>query len=138
MKQFLAWIVLGVFLLMVLVGGNWAYRYFTAPIEGTVNAEQYIESAGNRISTYEEFYGLCSSAQAMQDNIAFQKEMMQDMDKESSTYERTLITVSGMNARLNQMVREYNSASNQEYTSARFKSKSLPDSLVASQPILRQ
>lgn len=129
MKNVFVWAIVGIISITLLTAGGWAYRYYTAPIEGIVGAQEQIESSSNRISTYEEFYGLCADSRTLQQNIQSQKDLLSNLEKGTVDYSHTLKNISGMQAQLHRYVNDYNSMSNQSYTAAKFKSEGLPRTL---------
>lgn len=136
MKLF-GWICAGLVALALLIGGSYAYRYYMAPVKGVVGAEETLESAGKRISSYDSFFDLCANAQTMQGNIKDQEFNLSklDMKTDPELYKITLTNVTGMKSRLRDVVNQYNANSQKEYTTARFKSSNLPSRLNADQPI---
>ena len=117
--------VIAFFVCMVLlVFGGWAFKYFTAPIKGTVDAEVQIESAESRISNYNHFYDLCSQVQSMKQSIQNQKELLEYSDDENR--QRVLANIAGMKSQLSRYVNQYNADASKSYTAARFRSATLP------------
>lgn len=120
---------IGVVAVMVAVSmSSLAYRYFTADIKGTVDAEEQISSGGNRVQEYEKFFRLCENAQNMKGNLQTQKELLEDAE---TSRERANIrtNIAGINATIRKNVNQYNSMSKQ-YTTDRFKDSNLPARLT--------
>lgn len=112
-------IVLLLVLIAVLSFGTLAWRYYTAELQGRVDAEEQIESSSSRIQRYQEFFSICQSVQTKEDAIDNLRNntSMDDQRKGSAI-------TANQNARA-QLINEYNSKSAQSYTAARFKASNL-------------
>ena len=126
-------VILAIVVLIAMIFGGWAFRYFTAPIQGRVDAEQRIESGTNRIQQYNKFFDLCANAQTTQTSLQTQKDMLESMEGKEA--ERIRSNVAGMTAQLARTVNQYNVDARKDYTAARFHDSNLPFQLNASQPI---
>lgn len=126
-------VILAILAVITMIFGGWAFKYFTAPIQGRVDAEQRIESGTNRIQQYNKFFDLCASAQTTQTSLQTQKEMLELVDGKEA--ERIRSNVAGMTAQLARTVNQYNVDARKDYTAARFHDSDLPFQLNASRPI---
>ncbi|MAX33709.1 MAG: hypothetical protein CME72_11675 [Halomonadaceae bacterium] len=111
-------------LLLLVIAGGWAFRYFTAETRGIVNAEEQIESAGSRITNYEHFYDLCAAVQGHEDALAAQRHALANAEGDEA--ERIRANVAGLEAQRNRAIRRYNADARKAYTRARFLGEDLP------------
>lgn len=116
----------------LMAGGGWAWRYYTAPIEGVVEAEEQINSGSNRIAKYNYFFDMCATIQSDKEALAIQKEML-DNAESADERERIRANIAGINAQLRRNVNQYNADAGKEYTAARFKANSLPYNINANE-----
>lgn len=88
-----------------------------------------VEGNGDyRIAAYDEFYKLCSTAQAKNDQI----DVLQSELDFATDPDRKAQLQSGITAQKNtkaELVREYNSKAASEYTKGQFKDSNLPSEL---------
>ena len=123
MKKEISKGVLAIIILVVTIVvaslSSLAWRYFTAEIQGRVEAEEQIESASSRIQRYQEFFNICQSIQTKEDAIDNLR-ANSTMDKER----KDMAITANQNAR-SQLINEYNSKSAQSYTAERFKQSNL-------------
>lgn len=120
---------IGVVGIMVTISmSSLAYRYFTADVKGTVDAEEQISSGGNRVQEYEKFFRLCENAQNMKGNLQTQKELL-NVAETSRERANIRTNIAGINATIRKNVNQYNSMSKQ-YTTDRFKDSNLPARLT--------
>lgn len=122
-KRTVVAVVIVLFFIAVLSLVFLGWRYFTAPVKGVVEAQEQIHRGANRIQEYEKFFDLCYSAKATQDTITQQQALLESGAKHP---DQVRTTITGLQARLNQIVNEYNSNSHKSYTSAQFKASELP------------
>lgn len=127
-------IILGIVLLMALSLGSLAWRYYTADIRGTVDAEEQIESGRSKITNYNHFFDLCSLAQTRQQSLEVQKSLLENAES-SDERVRVRSNIAGLEAQLNRAINQYNVDVQKEYTMARFKDVDLPYELSATQSI---
>ena len=69
-------IITSVLIVVGLIVGVWAYRYYTAETRGKIGAREQIQSSSSRISGYNHFFNLCASIQGHEgalDSIAYWK-----------------------------------------------------------------
>lgn len=118
----------------LLVAGGWAWRYYTAPIKGKVDAEVQIESAPNRIQKYENFYDMYATIQTDVAALNAQKSLLEDLktDETASKSElsRVRTNVAALQAQIQRQINEYNADARKEYTDARFFPDDLPRKLT--------
>ena len=109
----------------VLAGAGWAIRYFTAPIEGRVGAQERIQSAPNRIAQYNHFFDLCAGVRADEAALERQTEQLQT---ETDAFQRTRIqtNISGLTGHRASLIEEYNANARKDYTDAQFRDSDLP------------
>lgn len=118
-------IVVGLLVVVLLSGAGLAWRYFTAPIKGVVDAEEQINQGSNRIQKYNHFFDLCSTIQSDKMALATQRSLL-DSAEGSKERERIRANIAGIQAQMNRNANQYNVDARKEYTSARFKSNDLP------------
>ena len=119
MSQGVLAIIVLVIALVVASLSSLAWRYFTAEVRGTVDAEEQIESASSRIQRYQEFFNICQSIQTKEDAIDNLR-ANSTMDEER----KGMAITANQNARSN-LINKYNSKSAQNYTAERFKQSNL-------------
>lgn len=112
-------VILGIILLVAISLGTLAWRYYTAEMRGSVDAQEQIESAPSRIQRYQEFFSICQSIQTKEDAI----DNLRANDSMDEQRKGSAITAN-QNAR-STLINEYNSMSSQSYTAARFKASNL-------------
>lgn len=132
--KYIGYVLLGILAAVALTFGGWAFKYYTAPIKGTVDAEVQIESGHNRIQNYERYFDMCSLAQTRQDSLEVQKSLLESAE-DSKERSRIRSNIAGLEAQLARAVNQYNVDVQKEYTMARFKDASLPYELSTTQPI---
>lgn len=119
----------GLLALVVLISATWAFRYLTAPIRGSVNAEEQLESAASRIARYDYFFDLCASVQRQKAQLAAQKERLSS-EPDGKIKSRVRANIAGIKSQVAGSVAQYNAESAKSYTSARFKASNLPYQLT--------
>lgn len=122
-------IAISVLALVLLVGGGWAFKYFTADIRGAVDQrEQTIADGQYRIAAYESFYDKCAAIQAKEDQIKQTSEREVSSDDSASGFtasQKESILLALRNSRA-EMVRSYNADARKEDTRANFLASDLP------------
>lgn len=126
MRNIALLVVGGIFLLVVIAGASWGWRYFTAPVRGIVDAEEQIESSGSRIYRYEQFFDLCAVVQAHEDKLDSQRLLLKELPVDSDQRSMTLTNIAGIEAQRANSIREYNANARKVYTDARFLDSTLP------------
>lgn len=123
--------VVGILLAIILiVGGSWAFRYYTAEIRGTVDAEEQLESSQSRISRYEEFFNLCATVQTRERALQAQKErLINSPHADSRELSRIRSNIAALESQRERAINTYNARASQAYTSGRFKASNLPHRL---------
>lgn len=116
--------MVAILILAALIGGTWAYRYYTAEVRGVVGAEEKIQSSGNRIDKYNKFFDTCAKAQEYQDKIQIQLDQLKNADGDQANKIQTRI--SGLKGMFSNTVRSYNQDARKNYTSGQFRSSKLP------------
>lgn len=122
--------ILGVILFVgVGVGGGWAWRYYTASIEGKVAAQQQIQSAPHRIIAYNHFFDLCAGVRADEVSLVAQTELLETITDavQRSRVQTNIIGLIGHRAGL---IEEYNVNARKDYTQGQFRDSDLPYQLV--------
>jgi len=119
------WIIVGLLVLVLMSGAGLAWRYFTAPVKGIVDAEEQINQGSNRIQKYNHFFDLCSTIQSDKMTLETQRSLLESAegDKERA---RVRANIAGIEAQMNRNANQYNVDARKEYTAARFKSSDLP------------
>ena len=128
-------ILIVILVFVVMAAGGWAYRYFTAPIEGVVEAEEIINQGENRIGRYNYFYDMCATIQSDKEALAIQKDIL-DNAESADERERIRANIAGISAQLRRNVNQYNADASKSYTAARFKSESLPYEIDANEEFI--
>lgn len=109
----------------ILIAGQWAFRYYTAPIEGKVGAEQQLESAPSRIVNYEHYFDLCAEIQGLEAALTAQKQRTSSNKVEAN--------IAGITAQRARLIAQYNADASKSYTRARFLGDTLPRSINPNQ-----
>ena len=130
----IGWIIAGILGAMLLIGGcvagSWAYRYYTAPIEGRVGAQEQIQSAPSRIVNYNHFFDLCAAIQGHEGNIdAAQGQLGQGLRDDER--ERVIQTIAGLKGQRVRSIAQYNADARKNYTAGQFRDSDLPYQLAA-------
>lgn len=107
----------------------WGWVYSTAEIRGKVGAEVKIESADNRISSYEHFFDLCAAVQGYEQALLAQTSAF----SAGANPERTYANIAGIRAQRARAIAQYNADANKSYTKARFLGDELPRRLEINQ-----
>lgn len=117
--------ILIIAIIISLTVGGWAWRYYTAEIRGTVDAEEQIESAPSRISNYNRFYNLCSNVQQYETQIDVQENML-EKTVDSDRKDRIQSNIAGLKGQRAHSIQRYNAMARQNYTAGRFRASDLP------------
>ncbi len=119
----------GVILLVIVMAafslGYWFWIKTTAEIKGVSEAERQIESASNRIVSYNQFFDLCAAIQEREASLIAQESIL-DSAESSSERQRVRANIAGITASRQGLIAKYNANANKEYTNARFLGESLP------------
>lgn len=119
------YIILSFFIIVIISVGFWWIRVENADRIGRGNAEIQIESAENRIATYNHFFDLCVSvkdAEVAIDGTASQ--IKATTDQHTINVLQTNLTAQ-QNTRA-QGINQYNADAKKNYTDARFLAMNLP------------
>lgn len=119
-----------VVIIAAVVGAGWAIRYYTAPIEGRVGAQEKIQSASHRIVAYNHFFDLCAGVRADEVSLDAQTEQLQATADE---FQRTRIqtNITGLKGHRAGLIEEYNANARKDYTEAQFRDSNLPFQIPA-------
>lgn len=127
MKQGTLIVLAVVFGIALLIGGSWAFRYYTAEIRGAVDAEEQITRGASRISRYEEFYNRCASIQGHESALAAQEARLASItDQSSGEASRVRANIAGIRAQRDREIHRYNTDSANSYSRGRFRASNLP------------
>lgn len=110
----------------LLIGGVFAFRWFTAEPRGALDAREQVLADGDfRIAAYNHFFGLCSSVQAQEDREVSLTTELETSPSESrrSQIQASLTAVRSQRAEL---IRTYNADAAKDYTSGQFRDADLP------------
>ena len=109
----------------LVAGGAWAIRYFTAPIEGRVGAQERIQSAPHRIVAYNHFFDLCAGVRA--DEVALDAQMEQ-LQATTDAFQgaRVRTNITGLIGHRASLIEEYNANARKDYTEGQFRDSDLP------------
>lgn len=112
----------------LVVGGGWAYRYFSAPIEGALQQRETVQSGGSRIYNYNRFFNLCASVQSYEDQIDSQQQLLNNTNDEDhvSMIRRN---ISGLNAQRQNAIATYNAEARAIETGGQFRDDGLPETI---------
>ena len=124
MKKF-GYGLLALVVLVALVLGGYAARYLLAPVSGTVEKQETIQSGDYRIHSYNHFYDLCASIQRQQRSLQAQKELL-DSATDSHDKQRVRTRIAALKAQVQNSVSQYNADSRKAGTLATFKADDLP------------
>lgn len=128
-----AGVVLVVALWLVLASAIWGLRVATAGIYGRGEARIQIQSAANRIASYEHFFNLCAAVQGQEAQIdALEAELAQHAEG-SKDRARTLTNLTGVRAARGRSIAQYNADARKDYTSGQFRDSDLPYQLDATE-----
>lgn len=115
--------------LLLLVAGVWAFKYFTADIRGAVDQrEQTIANGQYRIAAYESFYDKCASIQAKEDQIKQTEARKVSKGGSNSGFtgtQKEAILLALENSRA-ELIRSYNADARKADTRANFLASDLP------------
>lgn len=114
-----------IILLVVLVSGIWAYKYYTAKVRGHISAHEQIESKDSRIYNYEYFYSLLGTYKAYKSQLDAQRNRL-ELSQDPSTKERILANIAGIEGQKARVREEYNARASMVETRARFLGEDLP------------
>lgn len=114
-----------IFLLVLLITGGWAFRYFTADVRGQVDMQEEVMSGEFRQMSYEHFYNLYANVQAFEDQIRNQQSLMESLEDEEelARYRRNVNALRNQRA---SVVRQYNADVRKEGTRGQFLANDLP------------
>lgn len=123
MKGF--FVVIGSIALVVLIiFGSWAFRYYTADIRGQVEMQEEVMSGEFRMMSYNHFYNLYAEIQAYENQIENQKDLMEGTEgDELKRYKRNLLGLKNQRA---SAVQKYNADVRKEGTRGQFVANDLP------------
>mgnify|MGYP006274476823 CR=1 FL=1 len=117
--------LIGILGLVLLIGGGWAFRYYTAEMRGTIEAEEDIQSADYRVYSYDHFFNMYADIQAFDDQIKNQEELIETLtdEEEIQRYRKNINALKNQKAAV---VREYNADARREETAGQFRDDGLP------------
>ena len=123
-KWILGGVAVFVILVILLIVGSYAFRWYTLPFQGRLQERAMIEGSGpRRLQEYEQFYRYIEDFETAEGNF-------------KASYNRPLSSIKelaecrALIAEMNENVNEYNRDSRKYRTSAKFKDPSLPDLLT--------
>lgn len=113
-----------------LVGVGWTIRYYSAPIEGRVGAQERIQSAPYRIAAYEHFFNLCAGVRTDEASLDAQTEQL---EATTDAFQRTRVqtNITGLIGHRAGLIEEYNANARKSYTEGQFRDSDLPYQLPA-------
>lgn len=118
--------IIAVLTVILLSFVGYAWKYFTAPIKGAVDAQVELESGNSRILKYNEFYDLYSNIETHAATIKAQKRLLNNTkDKEDISRIRT--NIAALEAIILRDINQYNVNARKTFTKARFKPEDLPN-----------
>lgn len=124
--------VVGIFLLVLalvvgLIFGVAAFRGYTAPFFGRMDAEVQIESAESRIANYNRFFDQCAAVQGYEHQIEVLQEQLDETPADDrDEINRLRQSIAGLRGQRARAIAEYNADASKSYTAARFHASNLP------------
>lgn len=122
--------VLAVLFIVFAFGGNWAYRYYTAPIEGAVQMQENTNTGNFRLQAYQSFYDRCGIIQSYEDSLvnlqASLQDYLSDPEVDRDMVNRLRTQVNGVENQRAREIRRYNQEARQEHSVGQFRSNDLP------------
>lgn len=120
--------------IVAVVVGTYAVKYFTADVRGKVDANEKIKADGNfRIEAYDRFFDACSSVQAIELQLqAARVEASTNKDERRAGQIRT--NIMGLTSARADAVTKYNGDARKSYTAGQFRSSDLPSELPIQPP----
>lgn len=109
----------------LLAGAGWAWRYYTAPIEGRVGAQEQIQSAPHRIVAYNHFFDLCAGVRADEVSLDAQNDQLKATTDEFQR-NRIQTNITGLTGHRAGLIEEYNANARKDYTEGQFRDSDLP------------
>ena len=117
-------IVAGALAVLVLaVGGGFAYRYFIAPVRGVVEQQEITNQGQYRIQAYEQFY-------RWDEEVASIEAKLTAYPPGRALNEREVTECRGLLHRRADIVTRYNAAARAERTQGQWQAPELPERLT--------
>lgn len=123
--RFGVWIAAVVIVIVLAVGGAFAWRWATAPARGALDAREQIQSGDFRIQAYDHFYNLCAAVQTAEAAVDA-TELQITTNTDPSDLNRLQINLNGQTVNRADAVNQYNADARKGYTEGQFRSASLP------------
>jgi len=108
-----------------IIGGVWAFRYFTAPISGRVEAQVTIQSGANRIQAYNHFFDLYAAIKSYDALIKAQEDELASTTS-TDEQERIRANIAGIRGQKARAIQQYNADAKKSYTIGQFRDWQLP------------
>ena len=114
-----------VLLLVALIAGGFALRYYIAGPSGRVAATEQIQSGSHRIVAYNHFFDLCAGVRA--DEVSLDAQNAQLLDT-TDPFQRTRVqtNITGLIGHRAGLIEEYNANARKGYTEGQFRDSNLP------------
>lgn len=115
--------MIAVILLVIglLIGGIWAFRWYTADTRGALDARDQILADGDfRIAAYTQFFADCSGIQAQEVRANTFQRGVDRGDPLAPTNLDAVLVIRG------QLAADYNAAASAEWTVGQFRAEDLP------------
>ena len=116
--------------IILAFGGNWLYRYYTAPIEGAVQMREITNTGNFRLQAYQSFYDRCGTIQTYETSIRQLESSLQDYlndpDPDREMINRLRTQINGIQNQRAREVNRYNQEARQEYSVGQFRANDLP------------
>ena len=121
-------IVIGIVVgLAALIGGIWAFRYFTAPIEGQIEFREDTLGSGDFLRVaYDGFFNSCAEIQGLEDRVRNGENLLSQLVPGSEQHTRTLTNISGAQSLRDFAVRRYNVDVQKDWTIGQVRDTGLP------------
>lgn len=115
---------------IVLAVGHYAFSWWAAPYQGSLQARQQILGSGDfRIQAYDHFFSLCASIQTSEQ--AMQQTQTQEKTDKGGDLSRDKINFGAQLNNRNDAANQYNVESTEHWTVGQFKANSLPYTIPA-------
>lgn len=109
--------------LALMVAGGFAYRYFIAPVRGTVEQQEITNRGQYRIQAYEQFYRWDEEVISIQNKLTA-------YPTQRPLNERERTECRGLLHRRADIVNDYNAAARAELTRGKWQAPELPEKLA--------
>ena len=130
-KKVVLFVVMPVVLIIAIVVGVWAVRYYTAETRGKITATEEIQSAEFRIYSYDHFFDICGAIRTNEANLDLQTDILDGFVSAGfgpgdDKYDKQMQNVAAQSRFLRRLKEDYNQDADKEGTRGQFKAECLP------------